>query len=534
MATNVLKIDTNATGLRLAEETSIGVLPATPDWLPFQPNSYGDTGSEVETVASEPINPDRMEDKGTAVRKSVTAAFQTDYRRREQWRLLQGFCFADFIEKSGNYGQADTEDVTATVTANTFDDVGSGLNALWQVGNLCLSEGFLNSANNGLSRVTAVGVADEITVTGLTLATEMGPSGDAGGENGARLWNVGVEGVADDLEIDASGSRPILRSAGGIDWTTMGLTVGEWISIGGDTIGAGGNQFPGNATNNTQARVYSISATDLTLDATDATMVTENPGGSETIQVFWCPRILKNRTSANIVRRTYTAEQRLGVPDTAAPTLVQYARNHGLVPNEVSFQVGTADKFGVDYSFIGTQDTLVAPTASPGGNRPSIVAEDIYNTSSNFQRLKLYVYDSADANPTALFVYGQEWTFSINNNASPNEAAGVFGAFDVSVGNFVVEGSVTGYFIDFAAKNAVNNVSDAAFVTHAFQSNTQTGTTFDVPLITLGDGKVQLEKDNPATIPLSMRGSRATKISSAHDYVMMICFWAYLPARAIS
>jgi hypothetical protein len=162
------------------------------------------------------------------------------------------------------------------------------------------------------------------------------------------------------------------------------------------------------------------------------------------------------------------------------------------------------------------------------------VAEDIYNTSSNFQRLKLYVYDSADANPTALFVYGQEWTFSINNNASPNEAAGVFGAFDVSVGNFVVEGSVTGYFIDFAAKNAVNNVSDAAFVTHAFQSNTQTGTTLDVPLITLGDGKVQLEKDNPATIPLSMRGSRATKISSAHDYVMMICFWAYLPARAIS
>jgi hypothetical protein len=326
MATNVLKIDTNATGLRLAEETSIGVLPATPSWLPFQPNSYGDTGSEVETVASEPINPDRMEDKGTAVRKSVTAAFQTDYRRREQWRLLQGFCFADFIEKSGNYGQADTEDVTATVTANTFDDVGSGLDALWQVGNLCLSEGFLNSANNGLSRVTAVGVADEITVTGLTLATETGPSGDAGGENGARLWNVGVEGVADDLEIDASGSRPILRSAGGIDWTTMGLTVGEWVSIGGDTSGAGGNQFPGNATNNTQARIYSISATDLTLDATDATMVTENPVGSETIQVFWCPRILKNRTSANIVRRTYTAEQRLGVPDTAAPTLVQYAR----------------------------------------------------------------------------------------------------------------------------------------------------------------------------------------------------------------
>lgn len=534
MTTNVLKIDTNVTGLRLAEEDSIGTLPGTPDWLPFQPNSYGDTGSEVETVASEPINPDRMDDKGTAVDKDVVAAFNTDFRLREQWRLLQGFMFADFIEKPGNFGQAAADTVDANATGNLFE--GTGIHTNIVDNQLILAENFVNSENNGLFVVTDASVADQLTVTGATLVTETGSSGDAGGENGTQIWNVGIQGDADELEIDASGNRPILRSsgAGAIDWTALGLTVGEWISIGGDTSGAGGNQFPGNAVNNTEARIFSISATDLVLDVSLTTMVTEVPSGSETIQVFWAPRILKNRTSANIVRRTYTAEQDLGVPDTTAPTERQYVHNHGLVPGEAAFQIDTASKFTVDYNFVGTQDTLIPQTASaPTGNRPPIQSENIFNTATNFKTLRLWVYDTADSNPTPLFVYGQEWGITINNGPTPNKAAGVFGAFDVSVANIKVGGNVTGYFIDLAAKQAVNNVSDVSFVSHAFQSATQQGVSFDIPLITLGDGKVNLEKDGPATIPLSMAAGRATKISAAHDYVAMLCFWLYLPARAI-
>lgn len=531
MATNVLSINSNATGLRIAEEATIGVLPGTPTWLPYQPTGYGDTGSEVETVADEPINPDRMDEKGTPIRKTVVASFQTSYRRVEQWRLLQGFFFADFIEKPGNFGQLDAETVDATVTVDQYSD--TGIDVGWAVGNIVLAENFLNSENNGISVVTAT-ASGTITVD-KSLVTETGSAGETGGENGTHIWNVGIEGVADDLEIDASGARPILRSAAGIDWTALGLTVGEYISIGGDTAGAAGNQFI-TAANNTEARIFSISTLDLVLDVAGQTMVTENPTGTETIQVFWAPRILKNRTASNIVRRTYQAEQQLGDPDTTQPTWdPQAAYNKGLVPNEAVWTINTAAKLEAEYGFVGTQDELIDAAASSlkTGNRPTTQGEDIYNTSSNFKTIKLFKYNAADANPSALLVYGTEWTITINNGATALEAAGVFGAFDVTTGNFKVSATVTGYFIDFEAKKAVNGACDVSLLAHAFQTATQSGVTWDIPLITLGDGKVQIEKDEAVKIPLTMTAARAKKLSSNHDYVMMMMFWAYLPVRAL-
>jgi hypothetical protein len=61
---SVNKIDSNVTGLRYAEEATIGNLPASGViWNELEPNEYGDFGGEYSLVARNPINAGRQRQK---------------------------------------------------------------------------------------------------------------------------------------------------------------------------------------------------------------------------------------------------------------------------------------------------------------------------------------------------------------------------------------------------------------------------------------------------------------------------------------
>ena len=69
MACPSFKIDSNDTGLRFAVEKCLRELPSTantppdpmdPIWYALEPNSYGDMGANITTVARNPINPSRQ------------------------------------------------------------------------------------------------------------------------------------------------------------------------------------------------------------------------------------------------------------------------------------------------------------------------------------------------------------------------------------------------------------------------------------------------------------------------------------------
>lgn len=507
------KIDSNVTGLRYAVEQSIGVLPGTPDWVPLEPNGYTDFGGQLTTIARNPINAGRQRKKGVVTDLDASGGFGTDLTQENMQDLLQSFMFAQHREKG-------REVVTAVdVDLANPDEYEVASTTGFQVGSLIIGKNFAQSANNALNVVTAIVADVSVEVADGQLVAEASPPADA------EIFVVGFEGAAGDIDVDVTGDYATLTSTT-LDFTTLGLIPGEWIFVGGD---AASTQFV-NSVNNGFKRVKSISANALVLDKSGGTMVTE-ASTTETIRLFF-GRVLKNESDPTLQQRqTVQLERTLGAPDDAQPTQIQAEYLIGCVANEFSFQIPTADKLVCDLSFVGIDNTQIdGPTALKSGNRPGLVEADAFNTSSDFSRIKMAVHSTTDENPTALFAFVTELTLTINNGVTPNKAVGVLGAFEVTAGQFLVNGNVTAYFSNVAAVQAVRNNADVSLDMHLAKANS--GISIDVPLIALGEGRLNVEQDAPITLPLSLDAATAAKLDANMDHTLLMVFYDYLPNAA--
>jgi hypothetical protein len=502
------KIDSNVTGLRYAEEQSIGVLPVTPVWRPLEPNGYTDFGGQLTTVARNPINPSRQRKKGVVTDLDASGGFGTDLTQENMQDLLQGFFFADHREKGRQVVTA--VDGTAETYAMASTDG-------FLAGSIVLGKRFANAANNVVSVVTAVNANASIEVD-ADLVDENTPPADA------ELQVVGFQGATGDIDVDVTGDFPAYTSTL-LDFTTLGLVPGEWIFVGGD---AAGEAFS-NEENNGFKRVRSIAQNRLEIDKSFQTM-TDESDASSTVRFFF-GRVLKNETGNLVKRRTYQLERTLGAPDDSQPSQVQAEYLVGCVPSEFSFNVPTADKLTCDLSFVAIDNQQVeAAEGLKAGDRPALVEADAFNTSSDFARIKMNVHTDGDANPSPLFAFLTELTLTINNNVSPNKAVGVLGAFEVTAGTFQISGSMTAYFANVAAIKAVRDNADVTLDMHVVKANS--GISVDLPLLTLGDGRANIEQDQPITLPLSFDAATAAKIDTALDHTMLMVFYDYLPDRA--
>jgi hypothetical protein len=506
----VNKIDSNITGLAYAEESSLGVL-SSPVWRRLEPNSYNDFGGELTTKASNPINPSRQRKKGSVVDLDASGGFNHDLTFHNMIDLFQGLMFADIRQKG-------YEVVTAVdIDLANPDEYEVASTAGFLVGSIIKGFGFTNSANNALNVVTAITANVSVEVATGLLVTEAPPAG-------AFIQCVGHQATVGDLDVNVTGDFATITSTT-LNFTTLGLVVGQWIFVGGDS---GGTQFT-NAANNGFKRIRSISANALVLDKSVLPMITE-ANTTSTVQLFFGD-VLRNETGSLIKRRSYTLERTLGAPDDAQPSQIQSEYLSGAVPNEFTLNIPTADLVNVDFSFMAINNQQ--RTGAQGPLQTSVktpLPAKTFNTSSDFSRIKMSVLDIANEAPSSLFAFITEATISINNNVSPNKAVSVLGAFDVTAGTFTVSGNITAYFANVAAIQAVRNNSDVT-LDMAIVKNNQ-GIVIDIPLIALGDGRLNIEQDQPITLPLNMDAATGEDIATGFDHTLLFTFFYYLPTAA--
>ena len=322
------------------------------------------------------------------------------------------------------------------------------------------------------------------------------------------------------FQTDKAGLKYSLYSKGGTDFTTLGLTVGEWIFVGSDEPN---ERFDTAGT--FYARVSRIDPSGIMFDnGTFAAGLQKDDGLKKTIKIYM-GKVLRNEATADLIKRkSYCFERTLGKDLTTNVPQAEYIS--GAVLGEFSMKASQGDMLKADLTFTATNNEYRTGTLLSDVRLSPALGESGINTTSDVRAVRLTLVDKNKSTSTPLFAYVTEAEVAVNNNLSESKALGVFGAIDVSAGNFEVTAKTTAYFTTVDAVKAVRNNADAGLYM-LFATNNK-GFIFDVPLVGLGGGALSVEKDNPITLQLDANGAE-----NDFGYTMMYISFPVLPKIAM-
>lgn len=505
----------NLTGLFVAEEETLGVLPgvdgADAVWYEREPNSYADFGGNFAMTTRKPITHDRQHPKGDVSDNNPTSGYNEDLTLTNMERPMQGFLYADAREKPSSDPINGTRRAITAVTAADDKYTATAGMGVFKVGHIVLAEGFGVPDNNGINVVTA------FTATTLLMASPL--EDEAAPPAAARLTAVGFQfgaGIASLVLTDDS----LFLDTGAIDATTLGLTPGEWIGVGGDDtitrFADAGNNAP------FYARISEVTVEGIRFDKTTGVQAT-NAGAGKTIQIFF-GTVVRNEDDCNLIKaRSYTMERQYGCGDGS----VEADYVAGASANQLTITVPqpAADaKVTVDLAYIATRS--FERNAAEGlldGTRVAALNEPCFKPGLDVYQHKLAVIDETTLNPTGLVAYNSEASIVINNNLAGNKAIETFGNASMNIGEFTVTGTLNSYWTSVEATRKVRQGADLTW--HLILTKAKHAVIFDIASLGLGNGRASVEANNPVKLPLDQAAGKGK-----FGYTLLVTFLRYAPA----
>lgn len=442
--------DTNRVKLAVVEEVTQGTTPATPAFEEIRNTSQPDLAFTPTSVDSDEIRADRQTLGPILVGAESGGSYNFEMSFESQDTLLEGVMASRWVNKPSRILTSGGSEVGAVDATDFIVSVVAG--DAFVEGMLVRTSNFAETGNNKLFRALTGTTTSVVKTSGNTV--EASPPDDA------TVRAVGFEGDTDDIVATATGLTSTL-----LDFTTLELTAGQWIKIGGSVAI---NQF-GTAVLNDWVRVTSVAANVLTLEQLPSGWTTDTGSGKE-IMIFFGDYIVNGTTEIfYTLERTYTDH-----------SPVDYEYQTGMEAGNYSINAPNQSVATGSFTFSGFQGAFTT-TRFAGATDIAANSNDVMNTSSNVGRIAI------DGVPITGKNYVLETAFAMNGNLRQKPAVGSLGAIGIGQGEFQVTGNLNTYFDDATYANYVINQTELSFDILFFDVDDQY-ILYDFPSIKLKTG----------------------------------------------
>jgi len=479
--------DTNRVAVGIVEEVTQGTTPATPAWKGLRITSAPDLAVNPETVVSDEIAADGNVSDLPLVGISAGGSLNHEVSFEALDLIYEGAMRNAWVDNSTRKGTGQITDITLTNNVNMTDT-----NDTYQQGDIVLMSGWPTAGNNGNFVLEATTDNDTLVITGLSNETAVAAT---------QVRRIGHQGTAGDIDAVAGGTNGLTSTT--LDFTTLGLAVGEWIKIGG--VGAS-FRFATEA-NNGYCRISAIAANALDFDIVPTGWATE-ANTTETIKLWFGSRVTNG-----ITKKFYSIEEQF---QDQAPTY-QYFR--GQMVDGLTLSLNAKAIVTAEATFLGLSGEITE-TRFAGSTDEAAPTNDVLNTSSNVGQ----ILENGVAISGSNYVLAN--TISIANNLREQPAIGTLGAVGIGQGEFTLTGTLNTYFDDKTmVEKVINNTESAYNIVLADGANHSM--LVDIPRLKFSSGFPEVPgKNEDTTVNLGFQGIKHATLG----YSMLMQRFFYVEA----